>query len=106
MKRFEVGKKCTKCQRVKLKYQDFHRDRTMQDGLHPHCKECRNTANVIWKKTEAGRKSVKKYSQSEGRKAYFKKFRKEILKNYQQYMTVVSCPKRSKNKKFDLLRTR
>lgn len=59
-----VTRKCTKCGKDKP-LTDFVKEKTRADGRRLSCKACRQAVHRAWTKTPSGKRSVRKYEQSE-----------------------------------------
>ena len=72
-------KQCTSCEKWLPKTnQYFGRHCTGKDGLRPTCKDCTNSRNKAYKKTEAGKIAERRYSNGDAGK----KTRKGISDRY------------------------
>lgn len=58
---FEKGTKvCSKCKR-ELPISEFNKDKSMKDGLHSQCRNCKNEIKKRYRKSINGKKVIKKY---------------------------------------------
>lgn len=71
-----ITKQCPRCKEIKT-ISEFSKDRTCTDSLDCYCKVCRNAVVKQYQQTEKGKASIKRYAQSDKRKAYQKAYQKQ-----------------------------
>lgn len=77
-------KQCTKCKEWKSE-SEYFADKRIKSGLKSYCKKCCTKQRAMYRRTEHGKETIKKWWQSENGKALKKRYHKINVEKVQRY---------------------